>query len=103
MTRQANPYHVPHRLTEVRFTLQLSHPDVEVPVIVGLAQGSGETKRTSLWTESNIWTGDELAQGNVVADWVHHIALAALQDRPNTSERLLFSLTGGLGVQDPLF
>ena len=29
--------------------------------------------------------------------------LGRTQDRPNTSERLLFALTGGLGIQEPLF
>lgn len=89
-------------LHRVSFTLVLPEdPTVRVPVTAS-AVGSSAYKRLPLWTESSVWADEEDVR-HAPADWLHHLALTALQDRPNTSERLLFSLTGGLGVQDPLF
>lgn len=86
----------------VRFRLELPH-DPEAPQAVTVhATGESVLRRGPLWTESASWS-DPDDHGIPPADWVHHIALAALQDRPNTSERLLFALTGGLGLQEPLF
>lgn len=86
----------------VTFTLRLpDDPGAAVP-ITARAVGSSGYRRLPLWSESSVWDdGDDTR--HAPADWLHHIALTVLQDRPNTSERLLFSLTGGLGVQDPLF
>lgn len=89
-------------LQSVQFTLELpEHPD-SPPAILARATGRSAYKRGSLWHEQSTWTHPEDLR-NAPADWIHHIALTALQDKPNTQERLLFSLTGGLGMQDPLF
>lgn len=98
-----NPYAVPTpRLEQVVFTLDI----VETGGIDGVsarAHGTSTFKRRALWTEAASWSEDSADLRHEPADWIHHIALAALQDRPNNTERLLFSLTGGLGQQNPLF
>lgn len=86
----------------VTFSLRLPENPGERAPVSCRAVGSSGYKRLPLWSESSVWDDDEDVR-LAPADWIHHIALTALQDRPNTSERLLFSLTGGLGVQDPLF
>lgn len=86
----------------VTFNLRLPEDSTARAPITGRAVGSSSYKRLPLWSESSVWDGEDDTR-HAPADWLHHIALTALQDRPNTSERLLFSLTGGLGVQDPLF
>lgn len=86
----------------VTATLTFSNDPQAPPGITGRVVGSSEYKRLPLWTEANVWTDEDdlmMAPG----DWVHHVILVALQDRPNTSERLLFGLTGGLGEQRRLF
>jgi hypothetical protein len=92
-----------HRLRTV--TARLWLPSLEEPPTpwTGIVQGGSPTRRAPLWSESNLWDEDVAQQGNEVADWFHHILLCAVQDQPNSQERLLFSLTGGLGQQDPLF
>lgn len=97
-----NPYAVTHELQRVRFTLEL--PTSALPGVVrGTAIGESEFRRAPLWAESTSWNEREDDARHAPADWLHHLALTALQDRPNSQERLLFGLTGGLGVQDPLF
>lgn len=96
------PHKPAHRLETVTFTIRLGgHPELAVVDIV--AEGRSSTYRHALWRETNIYNSltDDLTLEP--ADWVHHVTLTALQDRPNSQERLLFGLTGGLGVQDPLF
>lgn len=86
----------------VQATLTFSNDPTVPPGITGRVVGSSEYKRLPLWTESSVWdTGDDLLMAP--ADWIHHVVLVALQDRPNTSERLLFGLTGGLGQQLNMF
>lgn len=98
-----NPYAVPTpRLQQVVFTLDIVESD-PVDVVTVRAHGTSEYRRRVLWHEHSSWSEDSSDIRHEPADWVHHVALAALQDRPNTSERLIFSLTGGLGQQDPLF
>lgn len=89
-------------LRVVTFRLELPGPDT-AGVVNGLAQGHSPNRRVALWSEANVWTESQADLRHEPADWVHHLALTALQDRPNTTERLLFGLTGGLGVQEPLF
>lgn len=97
-----NYYTPPPALHLVQFRLEFPDtPDADGPIVTH-ATGSSPNRRRSLWHESAVWT-DESDLRHEPADWVHHIALTALQDRPNTTERLLFGLTGGLGAQDPLF
>lgn len=99
---QHNPYAVSHELRVIRATITLPSSAEEGPTTAHVI-GETPTKRAPLWSETNAW-GPPLDDRYLeVGDWVHHVVLASLQDRPNTGERLLFSLTGGLGVQDPLF
>lgn len=100
MAHHHHPHRPTHQLNTIEFKLHLPSPTT--PAITGYAFGHSDTYRGSLWAESNIWQ-DEEDFPNAPADWIHHLALCAVQDRPNTMERLLFSLTGGLGYQDPLF
>lgn len=96
-------YHVPPpELAVVQFRLELAGPTLAPHVIVCHATGSSPMRRRSLWTESSIF-GEDADLRHAPADWIHHIALTALQDRPNSQERLLFGLTGGLGIQESLF
>lgn len=96
-----NPHANPKKLRTVQFRLELDsgpHDDT----IVTYAHGYSPNRRTHLWSEANVFSPVEHDLKVEPADWIHHVALCALQDRPNTQERLLFSLTGGLGQQDPL-
>lgn len=89
-------------LALVTFRLEFpSSPGEDGPVVTHAA-GSSPNRRRSLWSESSVFGLDDDLK-HAPADWIHHVALTALQDRPNSSERLLFGLTGGLGLQDPLF
>lgn len=92
-----------HRLRTVTARLWLPSPEEPLTTWTGIVQGGSPTRRAALWSESNTWNDDDTAHGLEVADWFHHIFLCAVQDQPNSQERLLFSLTGGLGQQDPLF
>ena len=71
--------------------------------IVARATGESTYRRQRLWTEVSTFTADHDDLRHAPADWINHIALVALQDRPNSSERLIFGLTGGLGVQEQLW
>lgn len=59
------------------------------------AAGRSDLKRTNLWTHDEVWAEDNPVYGPY--DAVSHLVLACAQDRPNTKERLFFSLNGGLG------
>lgn len=97
-----NPFAVSHRLHTVSIRLELiGHP--EITAISALAQGHAVSKRTALWTESAMWTNQDEDLRQVPADWVNWVTRTALQDRPNSPERLAFGLAGGLGIQDPLW
>lgn len=89
-------------LALVYFRLELpGDSSLDGPVVCH-ATGQSPMKRRSLWSESNVFGPDDDLM-HAPADWIHHLALVVLQDRPNSQERLLFGLTGGLGAQDPLF
>lgn len=96
------PHRPAHRLETVSFTIGLG-PHPELAVVDVVAEGRSSTCRHALWRETNIYNAFSADLLIEPADWIHHIALTALQDRPNSQERLLFGLTGGLGYQDPLF
>lgn len=49
-----------------------------------------------------MWTEDDEDAHYGPTDWVHHVALAAYQDRPSNPVELLQALTGGLGFQEKL-
>lgn len=104
MSYSYNPYAPNHRLDRVMFTLTFD-PTPDPQVITGRAWGESNTRRRVLWSEASVWSEEDSNLSHAPADWLHHIALVAVQDRPNSSERLLFSLTGGLGEQGtlPLF
>lgn len=89
-------------LQVVRFRLELPGGPEAPQTVSVVATGESVYRRGPLWTEASSWTEPD-DQKVAPADWIHHIALATIQDRPNTQERLVFSLTGGLGVQEPLF
>lgn len=59
------------------------------------ASGESPLKRTSLWVIDEAWAEDNPVYGPY--DMVSHLVLAVAQDRPNTKERLIFSMNGGLG------
>lgn len=86
----------------VTFRLELSE-DPQDETIVARATGESTYRRQRLWTEVSTFSADRDDLRHAPADWINHIALVALQDRPNSPERLIFGLTGGLGLQDPLF
>lgn len=88
-----------HRVTLV---LEFSE-DPDDPTVTARASGESAYKRGRLWQESAVFTPSDHDLRIEPADWLHHLALVALQDRPNTPERLVFGLTGGLGCQDPLW
>lgn len=92
-----------HRLRTVTARLWLPSDEEPPTPWTGIVQGASPTRRAFLWSESNSWDEDVAERGNEIADWFHHIFLCAIQDKPNSQERLLFSLTGGLGDQSPLF
>jgi len=50
--------------------------------------GESETKRGSLWTVQESWTQAEQDRGLQVADWMSHLVLVAIQDRPITTTGL---------------
>lgn len=102
MTNNSALWRTNHQLHKVRFTLELP-TGPEPGVVSAYVTGESGTKRGRLWHEANVWTEGQDDCRHAPADWIHHVALTAVQDRPNSQERLLFGLTGGLGVQDPLF
>ena len=102
MTNNSNLWRTDHKLRTVRFQLELPQGPEPGAVLV-YVWGESDTKRGRLWHEANQWIEGEDDCRHAPADWIHHIALTVIQDRPNTSERLLFGLTGGRDLQDPLF
>lgn len=67
--------------------------------------GRSNTKRTALWNYAEVMDHDvQRDKGYALNDAVAHIVLACHQDRPNTLERLKFSLSGGVyWTEPPLF
>lgn len=97
-----NLYNAPKVLHTVEFRLELpTRPGYRV--VNALAQGQSHNKRRPLWTEANVWNNTDSDLNVEPADWIHHIALVALQDEPASQEALLMGLTGGLGEQQQLF
>lgn len=98
--RPKNPM---HKLERVTLRVYLPN-DASPNAVTTSAEGWAPTKRGHLWHVNESWSSDERSPGMMEpADWIHHLALVAMQDRPNTPERLDFALTGGLGYQDPLW
>lgn len=93
------PHTPPLLIVNVRLEFP-ADPDADAPIVVH-ATGSSPMRRRALWVESNVYGPDEDLR-HAPADWIHHVALAVLQDRPNSQERLIFALTGGLGIQETL-
>ena len=86
----------------VRFSLEFGQDPADETVVTR-AHGESEYQRKRLWTETNTFSVHNDDLRHAPADWIHHITLTAIQDRPNSQERLIFGLTGGLGLQDPLW
>lgn len=61
------------------------------------ATGYSDTRRASLWHYHEAFDHVlDAEKGYGCADAAHHVALVALQDRPNSLDRLEFALRGGL-------
>lgn len=58
--------------------------------------GRSPLRRANLWTMDEHWSFDNPVYGPY--DFVSHLVLAMAQDRPNTLDRALFSLNGGLSI-----
>jgi hypothetical protein len=87
-----------HVLTSVRFTLHL--PTSENGSRYRLeAAGESVTSRGSLWSVKEVWERTDVTEGYQPCDSLHHLALVAAQDRPNTQDGLSKSLFG-LGWED---
>lgn len=93
-----------HRLNRVEFTLYLPRYDHAVSSEMRAA-GYSDTKRAALWHYHEAFDHVlDAEKGYGVGDALHHVALVALQDRPNSLDRLEFALRGGLAwEQAPLF
>nr|CRY96645.1 hypothetical protein [uncultured prokaryote] len=61
--------------------------------------GESETKRGNLWTAQESWTQAEQDRGLQVADWLQHLVLVSIQDRPITPTGLQHVL-GAKGWED---
>lgn len=82
-----------HELDKVIFTLHL--PTARNGRRARLeVQGRSETQRGSLWSLTETWGPDEHRGGYEYSDAIHHIALAAAQDRCSTQSHLEASLRG---------
>lgn len=96
----SNPYRPVHRLDSVTFNLHLGRLDEEHEHQLAV-HGRATTKRADLWTYVESFDPvASRANGYSAADALHHIALVACQDRPNTIDRLQFALSGGLLYQE---
>lgn len=92
-----------HVLEVVTFTLRLPSRRNGHQTRLELA-GSTETKRGPLFHRADLWGPDEAAGGLPVVDHLTWLALACVQDRPNTPEAFAASLTPGASVEAvPLF
>lgn len=85
---------VPHKLERVTVTLRF--PDDAVVEL--RAEGWATTHVRRLWQYGEDFGPDTNAMSP--HDAAAHILLCCHQDRPNTLERLLFSLRGGLAWED---
>lgn len=91
-----------HRLTRITAQLDLGTGE-ENDVILGRVFGWSITQRGRLWAEHSSWVAPQDDVVRTPGDWLHHVVLVALEDRPNSQERLDYGLVGGVGIQDPLF
>lgn len=82
-----------HRLERLELKLQLPHQRNGRRAQL-TAHGFSETKRGSLWTMQESWSWSEMHAGLQPCDALHHLALAAWQDRPITQTGLELALTG---------
>lgn len=96
-----NEWAAHHTLDRVEITLHLPTPRSDHRADIA-ARGWSTTKRGSLWTWQESWNPSEMhVEGYEPVDVVHHLLLVAVQDRPNTQERLSFGLGGGLSWSEP--
>lgn len=87
-----------HVLTSVRFSLHLPTPQNGSSWRLEAA-GESVTQRASLWSVQESWQRDDVSRGYQPCDALHHLALVAAQDRPNTQDALEKALHG-LGWED---
>lgn len=103
MSTHQNLFRTPRRkLTTVSLRLDLPS-DLTGGALIAQAHGISPYKRERLWTDTNVFEANECDLRLTPADWVHHIALCAIQDKPATQEDYIASLTGGLGIQGEMF
>lgn len=89
-----------HALTHVRFDLELPRRANGYQATVGVI-GRSSTKRASLWTYSETFPEASPGQDFMPTDALHHLALIAIQDRPDTQARLEHLLHGGRLYEEP--
>ena len=76
-----------HRLDRVTFTLQLPRQENDFHTTV-TAVGTAETKRAHLWVASESWSRPSTNYDYDACTFLHHIALVAVTDAPDTRELL---------------
>lgn len=90
------PHKPHHKLTSVDLSLRLPADPADSWVNLRVA-GRSVTQRADLWTYEEAFGPDSYSeQGYGPSDALAHIALVAIQDRPNSLARLHFALNGGL-------
>lgn len=82
-----------HELESIRVVVNLPSPQNGHVTSVRVL-GETSTQRATLWSESASWTADEVTHGLQPTDWIGHVLLTALQDRPKDQEALDNGLTG---------
>lgn len=82
-----------HELESIRVVVTLPSPENGHLTAVRIL-GETTTQRSSLWSESASWSADEVTNGLQPTDWVAHVLLVALQDRPSNQEALDNGLIG---------
>lgn len=89
-------WHGNHRLSRIDMTLRID-PDGELSIS---AQGRADTKRTPLWSHEEHFRQER--NDLSASDWVAHLVLVALQDRPTSAQALQDGLRGEGWEQLPM-
>lgn len=91
-----------HDLEQVTFTLTLPRTTNGHLTTVSAA-GRSSTCRTALWTAEESWQRDAQRHGYEPGDYVSHVVMVAMQDRPSSQLQVDACLVGEGWAQDPLF
>lgn len=89
-----------HKLATVTITLHLPTRANSFTGVVR-AEGRAQSKRDNLWSVSEEFTEAAQINGMSMTDAVHHLALIAVQDRPDTQDRFEYYLRGGQHYKTP--